>query len=82
MHYIKNSGMKDPFKELSFFNLHGLKYLGTNYLYIHENAKPNKRITFNTINWLHIHIQMYTDKCRERERERMVSHSFVIFHII
>ena len=30
MHYLKNSGMKDPFEELSFFNLHGLKYLGTN----------------------------------------------------
>ena len=29
MHYFKNSGMKDPFEELSFFNLHGLKYLGT-----------------------------------------------------
>ena len=30
----------------------------------------NEGITFNTINWLHIHIQMYTDKCGERERER------------
>ena len=39
MHYFKNSGMKDPIEELSFFNLHGLKYLGTNYLYLHENAK-------------------------------------------
>ena len=39
MHYFKNSGMKDPFKELSFFISHELKYLGTNYLYLHENAK-------------------------------------------
>ena len=30
MHYLKNYGMKDPIEELSFFNLHGLKYLGTN----------------------------------------------------
>ena len=34
MHYFKNSGMKDSVEELSFFNLHGLKYL-----YLHENAK-------------------------------------------
>ena len=54
IHYLKNSGIKDPFKELSFFNLHGLKNLGTNYVYLHENAKPHKSITFNTINWLHI----------------------------
>ena len=42
--------MKDPIEELSFFNLHELKYLGTNYLYLHENAKPNESITSNTIN--------------------------------
>ena len=30
MHYFKNSGMKNPFEELPFCNLHGLKYLGTN----------------------------------------------------
>ena len=39
MHYFKNSGMKDPIEELSFFNLHGLKYLSTSYLNLHENAK-------------------------------------------
>ena len=72
MHYLKHSGMKDPFEELSFFNLHGLKYLGTNQvnLVFMKMQKPNESITFNTINWLHIHIHMYTDKCRERERDR------------
>ena len=30
MNYFKNFGMKDPFKELSFFISPGLKYLGMN----------------------------------------------------
>ena len=30
MNYYKNSGMKDPFRELSFFISPGLKYLGMN----------------------------------------------------
>ena len=44
MHYFQNSGMKDSIEELSFFHLHGLKYLGINYLYLHKNAKPNEAL--------------------------------------
>ena len=74
MNYYKNSGMKDPFKELSFFISPGLKYLGMNY--------ENEGIIFNMIYWLHSNttIQMYHTEIvymythahahRERERER------------
>ena len=30
MNYYNNSGMKDPFEELSFFISPGIKYLGMN----------------------------------------------------
>ena len=30
MHHFKNSGMKEPIKELSFFISHALKYLYEN----------------------------------------------------
>ena len=56
MNYYKTSGIKDPFKNLSFFISPGLKYLGM------KMRKQNAGINFNTINWLlsNTSIKMYT----------------------
>ena len=56
MNYFKNSGMKDPFKELSFFILSWHEFM--------KMRKQNKGITFNIINWLHSNttVQMYTQR--------------------
>ena len=37
MNYYKNSGMKDPFKELSFFISPGLKYMKMRKQYFQYN---------------------------------------------
>ena len=44
MHHFKNSGMKEPIKELSFFISHELKYVGI----FMKIQKQNESIGFNT----------------------------------
>ena len=80
MHYFKNSGMKDPIEELSFFNLQWLKYLVTNYIYFMK--MQNYFQYYKLVTYVYRWIQTNAERERERERERLVLQYFVIFHII
>ena len=79
MNYYKNSGIKDPFKELSFFISSALKYLGMN-LWKYESKTKALFSILVIINWLHRNATRCTHRDGiyvYRDRDNSLKGSFI-----